>query len=60
MEEPVVTDADELMLKELADYYPLPEKLEEELVECDEEFRAYRTGEKQYNTTVIGEYVGTY
>lgn len=59
VEEPAVADTDELMLKELADYYLLPEELEGELVECDEESRTYRTGEKQY-TTVIEGYVGTY
>lgn len=49
----------EVELKEPADYYPLPEEPEGELVAYDKESRTYKTGDRQY-TTVIGGCVGTY
>ena len=51
--------AGEIDLQEPEDLYPLDAEPEGTLVDYDETYRTYKTGDQEY-TTVFGGYVGTY
>lgn len=58
-ENPEEETTTEIELKEPADYYPIPEEPEGELVDYDEMSKTYKNGEGTY-TTQLGGYLGIY